>query len=197
MTMKLDKDYWEFKWENDQTGWDIGFISPPIKDYIEQIKDKNTKILIPGAGNSYEGEYIFKKGFSKIHLLDYSNLPFKQLQSRCPEFPSENLINQNFFDHNANYDLILEQTFFSAIHPSNRESYVQKMHDLLNDGGKLVGLLFKVDFGNPHPPYGGNIEEYTELFTPWFEIEVMEESYNSIPPRQGSELFFNLKKKSI
>ena len=193
--MNLDKDYWDFKWENNQTGWDIGEISPPIKNYIDQLTSKNQKILIPGAGNAYEGEYLFNEGFNNVYLLDYSNLPYKSLLNRCPDFPQKQLINQNFFEHNGQYDLILEQTFFSAIHPSDRPKYVKKMHGLLTEGGTLSGLLFDVDFGNPHPPYGGDKEIYRELFSNLFEIKTLEKSYNSIDPRLGSELFFFLKKK--
>jgi len=195
--MKFEKDYWEFKWKNNQTGWDIGHLSPPIQHYIDKISDKKTKILIPGAGSAYEGEYLFKNDFKHTHLLDYSPLPFDKLLNRCPQFPKENLFNQNFFDFSGKYDLILEQTFFSAIQPSERENYVNKMHELLEENGLLVGLLFSIDFGNPHPPFGGSKEEYTQLFSPLFDIEILEGSYNSISPRQGNELFIKLRKRTI
>lgn len=195
--MNLDKDYWVSKWDNDQTGWDIGHISTPIKKYIDQIENKDLKILIPGAGNAYEGEYLFNKGFKNVYLLDYSDVPFNNLLKRCPNFPKDHLINQNFFEHKEKYDLILEQTFFSAIHPTNRQEYVDQNHAILNENGILVGLLFAIDFGNPHPPYGGNTKEYIELFSPSFTIKVLEESHNSITPRQGDELFMILQKKTI
>ena len=195
--MNLDKDYWENKWKDQKTGWDIGEISTPLKFYIDQLDTKKQSILIPGAGNSYEGEYLFNKGFENVFLLDYSDLPFKSLLSRCPDFPKKHLINQDFFEHKGKYNLILEQTFLSAIHPSNRNKYVEKMHDLLEDGGSLVGLLFGIDFGNPHPPFGGDVIRYEKLFSPFFDIKVLELSHNSIPPRQGSELFIIMKKKAI
>lgn len=195
--MELNKEFWESKWEIKNTGWDIGHVSTPIKIYVDQLTNKSTSILIPGAGNSYEGEYLFTTGFKNVFLLDYSDIPFENLIKRCPSYPKYNLINQNFFEHQGQYDLILEQTFFSAIHPSDRRKYVQKMHSLLKDNGKLVGLLFDVDFGNPHPPFGGHIDEYRELLSPFFKINVLERSHNSIEARQGSELFMILEKKSI
>ena len=48
---KFNKSYWEHKYEEKQTGWDIGYISTPIKTYINQLKIKIFKILIPGGGN--------------------------------------------------------------------------------------------------------------------------------------------------
>ena len=195
--MKFEKDYWEFKWKNGQTGWDIGHLSPPIQHFIDTLSEKETKILIPGAGNAYEGEYLYKKDFKHTHLLDYSPLPFDNLLNRFPQFPKENLFNSDFFTFTGKYDLILEQTFFSAIPPADRISYASKMHDLLEDNGLLVGLLFSIEFGNSHPPFGGSKEEYTQLFSPLFDIEILETSYNSIAPRKGSELFIKLRKKII
>jgi thiopurine S-methyltransferase len=68
------------------------------------------------------------------------------------------------------------------------------MHDMLNDGGKLVGLLFDRDFQDG-PPFGGNKEEYLNYFSPLFNIKIFEKCYNSIEPRMGSELFIILEKK--
>jgi methyl halide transferase len=94
--------------------------------------------------------------------------------------------------HNDKYDLIVEQTFFCAINPGERKKYAEKIHNLLNPGGKLVGLLFNHEFGNDSPPYGGTKEEYLEYFKPFFQIKHFSTAYNSIKPRAGRELFINL-----
>lgn len=195
--MTFDKNYWHTKWKNKETGWDIGHVSTPLKEYIDQLKDKNIRILIPGSGSSYEGEYLFNKGFKNVFLLDYSDLPFTNLLKRCPAFPKNNLINQNFFEHLGSYDLIIEQTFFSAIHPNEREKYVLKMNELLIENGRLVGLLFAIKLGDDFPPFGGNKEEYSKLFSPYFNIKQLEIAHNSIAPRQGNEFFINLLKKDL
>ena len=69
------------------------------------------------------------------------------------------------------------------------------MHELLVDGGKLVGLLFDFPLTEDGPPFGGNKEEYLTYFEPHFEIAIMERAYNSIQPRSGRELFVKLEKK--
>ena len=99
----------------------------------------------------------------------------------------------DFFNHTGQYDLILEQTFFCALDPSLRTNYVQKMSELLKENGKLVGLLFGVQFPN-NPPFGGSREEYLSLFSDTFKINLLEPCYNSVKPRQDSELFFNFSK---
>jgi hypothetical protein len=194
--MAYKKDYWHTKWEQNLTGWDIGYVSTPIKEYIDQLENKNLKILVPGSGNSYEGEYLFKKGFTNITLLDYSDVPFENLRNRCPDFPVNSLINGDFFKHKGNYDLIIEQTFFSSIKPQLRNRYAEKMHDLLKINGKLAGLLFGVELYHDNPPFGGNINEYKKLFSPLFKIKTMEMATNSIKPREGNELFMILEKQN-
>jgi thiopurine S-methyltransferase len=64
----LDKQYWENRYKENQTGWNIGYISTPIKLYINQLTDKSIRILIPGGGNSYEAEYLWLNGF-KMYLF--------------------------------------------------------------------------------------------------------------------------------
>jgi len=196
--MSSNQANWNSKWEQNLTGWDIGHISTPIKTYIDQLSNRNIKILIPGAGNSYEGEYLFKKGFKNISILDLSRVPFNNLKKRCPDFPDDSLIIGDFFEHQGSYDLIIEQTFFSSFEPKFRSRYANKIHELLKPGGKLTGLLFGIELYHDHPPYGGSKQEYKDLFEPLFKIKLMETAHNSIKPRMGNELFIILEKpKSV
>jgi thiopurine S-methyltransferase len=71
------------------------------------------------------------------------------------------------------------------------------MHELLKSNGKLVGVWFDIPLieGNMDKrPFGGNREEYLEYLKPYFEIIVFERCYNSIKPRENTELFGILKK---
>jgi len=196
MNSQFDQKYWEDRWLNQQTGWDIGYASTPITEYFDRFGDKTARILIPGCGNAWEGEYLHKKGFTNVFLIDLSPTALNAFSKRNPDFPTENLIVGDFFEHDASYDFIIEQTFFCALAPTMRADYVGKVHDLLEADGRLVGLLFNIDFGNPHPPFGGDKTEYEGLFCRHFDLEILEESRNSIKPRLGSELFINFKKKS-
>tara|TARA_R110001583_G_scaffold31233_3_gene107055 strand:+ start:4920 stop:5522 length:603 start_codon:yes stop_codon:yes gene_type:complete len=191
----LDKEYWEHKYENNTTGWNIGYVSTPIKNYIDQLINKNIKILIPGGGNSYEAEYLVNTNFKNVHVLDFAKQPLTNITKRLPQFPKNQLIQQDFFEHNETYDLIIEQTFFCALSPHLRQNYVDKMYDLLNKNGKLVGLLFDFELTGDGPPFGGSLEEYIQLFNVKFKIKIIERSYNSIKERKGRELFFIFEKK--
>lgn len=195
MTLELDETFWDNRYKTNDIGWDLGKISTPIKAYIDQLNNKNIKILVPGSGNSYEAEYLFNKGFKNVYVVDLSETALKNLKKRVPSFPSNQLIHKNFFDLNTTFDLIIEQTFFCAINPNLRAKYAQKMQELLNKNGKIVGLLFKVPLNNNHPPFGGNKDEYLNYFKPYFKIEIMDACYNSLESRKNRELFIKLVKK--
>ena len=75
---KLDKSYWNQRYLASETGWDIGPVSDPIKEFADQLIDKDLKILIPGAGNAWEAEYLYKIGFSNVHVVDISEKAIEQ-----------------------------------------------------------------------------------------------------------------------
>ena len=186
--MVFNKDFWNNRYLNNETGWDTKNIVPPIKEYIDQLDDKNLKILVPGAGNAYEVEYLFKKHFRNVHLLEWSTLAVKNFKNRLPNFPNKQILILDFFELKGTFDLILEYTFFCALGPKIRSKYVDKMYELLEPNGKLVGVLFDWD-KEDGPPFGGNIAEYQNLFESKFSNLLIEPCYNSILPRAGREVF--------
>lgn len=188
----FNEQFWTNRYLHGQTGWDIGHLSAALQEYISQLNSKELKIFIPGCGNAYEAAYLQEKKFTNVTLLDISEELVNRIKERFTGQPIR-IIHQDFFEHDGQYDLILEQTFFCALDPSLRPAYVQKMYSLLKPGGKLVGVLFN-RFFEGGPPFGGNKEEYESLFSPLFSIKKMELCYNSIPPRRDTELFFILQK---
>ncbi len=193
MEKKFNKSYWDSRYSKQQTGWDVGEITTPLKAYFDQLTNKNLSILVPGAGNGHEVEYLLTKDFSDITVIDISEQPLKNLQDRIPDFPESRLICGDFFEHAGKYDLIVEQTFFCALHPSERKKYAEKMNELLVPGGRVAGVLFETEFVDG-PPFGGNRKEYLGWFEPFFKIKTLETCYNSIKPRSGKELFAIMQK---
>ena len=191
----LNENYWSTRYKNNDVAWDMGKVSPPLKEYFDQLTDKSISILIPGCGNAYEAEYLFQKGFKNITLVDISPVLVNKLKKQFSDFLNKeiNIICGDFFALTQAFDLIVEQTFFCAIDPSLRTEYANKMHDLLNANGKLIGVLFNRTF-DAGPPFSGSKTEYNLLFKNKFQIKIMDECYNSINPRKGSELFVILQK---
>lgn len=190
--MDLSEKAWDNRYKNNDIGWDLGAVSPPLKAYFDQLENKELKILIPGGGNSYEAEYLFNKGFKNVFVVDLSETALENLKSRVPNFPKNQFLHDNFFNITDTFDLIIEQTFFCAINPTLRPTYVSKMKSILSKKGKLVGVLFDAKLHVNHPPFGGSKKEYLTYFKPHFTIDVFEKCYNSIKSRNGRELFVKL-----
>ncbi len=191
----LDASYWNNRYKSKNDGWDTGAVTTPLKTYIDQLTDKNISILIPGAGNAYEAEYLLQQGFSNVYVCDFAPEPIRSFMERVPLFPGKNILMADFFElADINFQLILEQTFFCAIAPALRKRYFAQMHRLLKPRGHLVGLLFDTTFEHEGPPFGGTKNEYLEYFSSTFAIKTFETAYNSIAPRAGRELFMNLQK---
>jgi thiopurine S-methyltransferase len=191
----LDQAYWQSRYELHDTPWDIGHVAPPLKAFVDNLEDRATRILIPGAGKAFEAIYLHQKGFKEVYVLDWAMSAFEYLLSEVPDFPREHLLCTDFFELQGQYDLILEQTFFCALEPSLRQAYVSKMASLLPSGGTLAGLLFASHFEKNGPPFGGTETEYRTLFDVHFEISCLKMAENSILPRMNNELFFELIKK--
>ena len=192
--LDLSSDFWNNRYLNDCAGWDMGEVSPPIKSYIDQLEDRDISILIPGAGNSYEAEYLHKSGFKNVVVVDIAAEPLKNLVERLPTFPEANLFHLDFFEFSGKFDLIIEQTFFCAIDKSLRANYAEQISTLLNVDGKLVGLMFDAPLNIENPPFGGSTDEYKAYFSPYFKHVAMNNCYNSHPSRNGREVWINIEK---
>ncbi len=195
-THELNAEYWQDRYESGSDAWDIGAPSSPLTTYIDQLTDKDLRILIPGCGRAWEGQYLHERGFRNVWLMDLTGGPFVEFLHRCPDFPKEHLLIGDFFTHEGQYDLIIEQTFFCALDPSLRDRYAEKMRESLGPEGELVGVLF--DDAKPGkeagaPPFGGSRAEYKDLFSRFFHQVRIAPCYNSIAPRAGREVWISLK----
>ncbi len=190
MNNRFDAEYWNTRYQSNETGWDMGHPAPALMEYILGVATKESKILIPGCGQAWEGQWLWEHGFDNIWLADAAEETKMRFMLRVPDFPEEQFIVGDFFALNQQFDFILEQTFFCALDPHLRDRYVEKMTSLLEPHGRLAGVLFNFPLTEVGPPFGGSAEEYLERFVPHFEFLHLETCRNSIKPREGRELFF-------
>lgn len=192
--MELNAAFWGTRYATGDTGWDLGAVSPPLRTWFDGFPGKELRILIPGGGRSWEAEYLHRKGFRHVHVVDLTDASLQELTARCPDFPREHFHIGDFFAHAGRYDRIVEQTFFCALDPVLRKAYVEKMHGLLVPGGILGGVLFNDPLNLDHPPFGGSLEVYRKLFAPVFADLRLEPCRNSVAPRAGRELWLRARR---
>ena len=194
----LDNSFWNLRYQNNQTGWDLGEISNPIKKWFDNQENKKINILIPGAGKGHEVKYGFENGFGNIFYMDLSSCAADLFKEICPEFPKNQILIGDFFSLKKPlfFDVIIEQTFFCAIHPVLRPNYVEKTNEILKENGKIIGLLFNREFDTNGPPFGGTEKEYRGLFNSKFNFKKFENSLLSSLPRKEYEFWIELIKKN-
>jgi len=187
-------EYWDRLFKKGRLGWDMGSVSPPLKAYFDQLGKKSLKILIPGSGRGWEAEYLFRSGFDQVYYHDFSSRAHKSFLGRVPGFPKEHMLKEDFFSLKGEFDLVVEQTFFSSIPMGKRPEYARRVYGLLKPGGKFTGLFYNHYFNEEGPPFGGSYDEYKSLFFNLFNVKVFAVCKNSIKPRAGREFFFILQK---
>jgi len=193
----LNGEYWEQRYQNNDTPWDIGYAAPAFINFMEGVDFKSKSILIPGAGNAYEAKWLIDHGANDVTVVDISQSVIEKLKMQYEGNDVIKFINLDFFNLQGNYDLIFEQTFFCALPPNSRPEYVKKMNSLLSSEGTLFGLLFNKVFDKSGPPFGGDTREYFELFSSVFKYFEVDYLPISIPPRINSEIFFKTQNRSI
>jgi len=193
----LDETWWNNQYIANTTGWDLGQVSPPLKAYIDQLTNKTLRILIPGCGNTYEAAYLLQQVFTNVTVIDIAPVLVAQLKEKYKGNPHIKIILGDFFEHEGEYDLILEQTFFCALNPALRKNYIAKMHALLAPNGKLAGVLFNREFEQQGPPFGGSKSQYETMFKRYFSFKTFEPCNNSFVKRKDTELFIILVKRSL
>lgn len=193
----LTYQYWEERYKDNLTGWDVGYPTPALIEYVINKIDKKSKILIPGSGYGHEATFLFRHGYWNVFVCEFSDFAIREFKNKCPEFPDEKIFKKDFFLLNKSdyFDVILEQTFFCAIHPELRKKYFDQCHRLLCKDGKLAGVLFNTVFENTGPPFGGTEGEYRKMLDlkKW-KILKWEACRNSIEPRKGREWWMELQK---
>jgi hypothetical protein len=88
------------------------------------------------------------------------------------------------------FDVVLEHTCMSALHPSMRPNYRRGIDLTLRRGGVLLGVWYinpDLDPGHEGPPYPFSVEDMTALFSDGYEILADYVPTMAFPGREGRE----------
>ena len=196
-----EKDYkcedWQRHYEENDLGWDLGQVAPPFVKLWQEEKLPLGKVLVPGCGRGHEVVFLAENGFD-VTAIDFSSGAVTYLKNALKKRNLEGrILHQDFFSldesHEGVYDLVLEQTFFCAIPPRQRQDYVLKVSRMLKPGGMLVGLFYHTD-KQGGPPYNTTREDIETHFSENFEIQELDKTSLSSEQRKGKEWLGILKK---
>ena len=185
-----DRSDWQAHYETGDLKWDLGEVSPPLKRLWEEGTLIPGRMLVPGCGQGHEVLFFARQGFS-VTGVDFAPGAVALLSRRLTgQGLAGRVICADFFaldaSHNGAYDVILEQTFFCAIHPDDRERYVETVCRLLKTGGLLAGLFYETG-EEGGPPFNTTEEDIRRHFSRNLVIERLEKCDHSVERREGKE----------
>ena len=202
MSMSVEKphtseqrEFWEHLYQAGTTPWDLGCPAPPLATFLNSnYKVKPGSILVLGCGSGHDCMLFARHGF-QVTGIDFAPSAIRATNEKFSQAgiagTSGFLLERDIFDiheYDHYFDYVLEHSCFNSIHPSRRRTYAWTVHDLLKPGGKLIGLWWTVDRPGG-PPFGVLKEELFELFSPYFNFDLIHIPNDSAPARKGTELF--------
>ncbi len=182
---------WQQLYLEDDLKWDIGEVSPPLLKLWEAGNiPREGNVIIPGCGQGHEVMFFARNGMHTTGV-DFAPGACERLSRRLEqEGLNARVVLASFFDlgtgHNLFYDLMFEQTFFCAIHPDQRSSYLETVCRVLKAGGVLAGVFYETgeDGG---PPFNTTEDEIRKRFSEYFKISLLEKTQHSIERRKNKE----------
>ena len=192
------REDWQRHYDENDLGWDLGQVAPPFVSLLESNTISPCKTLVPGCGRGHEVVFLAENGFD-VTAVDYSIGAVNHLNSVILERKLNiKVLNLDFFEldstHDRLYDLLIEQTFFCAISPSQRPLYVETVARILKKGGMIAGLFYHTG-QEGGPPFNTTRQDIIKYFSGSFEIRELTQAKNSAEKRKDKEWLAILIKK--
>jgi methyl halide transferase len=192
------KTFWDQRYEQANTPWDLGTPSPPFARWLREGRMTPGKLLVLGAGRGHDARLFARAGF-EVTAVDFSESAVAAMRSLTNPTLPLTILQADMFDlpvsYNDSFDYVLEYTCYCAIDPARRPDYADLVQRVLKPGGQLVALAFPLWDRAGGPPFAVSVAEMVELFT-WrgFQLVHREQPPDSVRPRQGNEELIVLEK---
>lgn len=165
---------WEEIYQKGEVFWNKGEPSPPMKQYLERHPVRG-RALVPGCGHGHEVALAVKHGLDAIGL-DIAPTGVAEARALYPKL-AERFVVGDLFDPpeemRGAFDVVLEHTCMSGLHPTLRADYRRGIDLTLKRGGLLIGVWFidpDLDPGDEGPPFPFSVPDLTALFAQGYEV---------------------------
>lgn len=183
--MAHESQYWQQRWQDGQTGWDIGKphrLTPKLWQLAQASLDKpqgKLAVYVPGCGQAHDAAFFAKLGHDVVAAdfapgaiaaakKTYGTLPNMTCvvadAAQCP--PEE--IDQ--------YDVIFDRAMLCALRPELRDAFLRACLLRLRSGGLFISLPFTKTAGEPGsgPPFEISTVQLRKYFTKSWELVRLE-----------------------
>jgi ubiquinone/menaquinone biosynthesis C-methylase UbiE len=176
---------WEILYKNQRVEtmpWYNENLDSDLQEELDKRKisaDDGKKFLDVGTGPATQAIMLSKRGFTVVGS-DLSEAAINRARKKYPKDPDVNFIvddilNTRFKDDE--FDYIFDRGCFHVLSPSDRNKYINKIHQILK---KQNGMLFLKCFSDKEPrqegPYKFSQDEIRDLFGKSFKIHSIEET---------------------
>ncbi len=154
--------------------WDKGVPSLPMQQYLAR-RALNGRALVPGCGRGHEVALAFEHGLDAVGL-DISPTAMDEARVQYPHLKERFVVGSLFEppqEMRGTYDVVLEHTCMSGLHPTLRGDYRRGIDLLLRHGGLLIGVWYidpALDPGEEGPPFPFSVPDLTALFSGGYEM---------------------------
>ena len=165
---------WDETYRKGEIFWDKGAPSPPMMQYLERHPTRG-RALAPGCGHGHEVWLGVERGLDVIGL-DIAPTAIAEARALYPQIASRFIVGDLFdpaVELRGAFDVVLEHTCMSGLHPTLRANYRRGIDLTLRPGGLLIGVWYinpDLEPGDEGPPFPFSVPDLTALFADGYEI---------------------------
>lgn len=161
---------WEQAYQSGETPWDKGRASPVLEDYLKEHHLSGNGLVL-GCGLGHDVRLLASYGY-RVTGMDISRTAIDRAEA-FDQVGEERYCQGDFFNLDGlfpqPFDWVFEHTFFCAIEPKLRETYVENLRRLLVPKGLLLGIFF-LELGEDEAANAGSSQSVTAESGPPFKI---------------------------
>lgn len=139
-------DFWQARFDQDQTGWDRGAPSPQLLAWLDSGALQPCRIAVPGCGRGWEVVALAQRGFEVVGI-DYTPAALERARQLCESAGVRvELVHEDVLEYEpeTEFDAIYEQTCLCALHPEHWERYADHLRAWLHPGGVLAAVFMQM-----------------------------------------------------
>lgn len=195
---------WNQRYEVGETPWDKGAAAPPLQEIMERPEAVEWfgrgPVVVPGCGTGHDVRWLAQRLGAEVPVwgIDLAPLALERAQA-FDRLPNVSYFCADWFGWRPKIEgpvseqprrrpsSIFEHTCFCAIHPSERERYIDQCARVLDQGGHLIGVFFIETGIEEGPPWKSSVTELERRFARDFELAWSQVPQFSYPGREGAE----------
>lgn len=177
--------------------WNLDKPAEAFKDMLPRLKLPKSRILVLGCGEGHDAA-LFAEAGHVVTAVDFSKEAIQRGKQKYAGLERLHFHEQNIFEipqeWNHSFDVVVEHTCYCAIPTDQRKDLVRLWRRMLHEEGQLMAIFFTME-KRIGPPFGATEWEIRKRTQEHFQYLFWGRWRQSLPQRQGRELFMLAKKK--